>query len=179
MLAPTAASAGARIVVSGGDIWEHPLEPGKASPGFQPSGLARDTTIFSMALQSDGKILIGGNFDSNRLVRGRIDLLNSDGSPDESFLGGGGSYQLHSMCQRNGTILTGGICVDSSMNATPLMIRLYGDGGSDRFVPPDLAFGFVAIGPVALLRDGKIIVGARPQNGTDYRGGYIARLWGD
>ncbi len=51
----------------------------------------------SVAVQSDGKILIGGDFTTyNGTARGRVARLNSDGSLDTGFLatGAGANSQV-------------------------------------------------------------------------------------
>ena len=75
------------------------------------SGIGANAIILAVALQSDGKIIIGGNFNSyqgqaiNRLAR-----LNSDGSLDITFLHNlNFSSQIHDITvQPNGKILVGG-----------------------------------------------------------------------
>jgi len=52
------------------------------------AGTGSDSNIISMAIQSDGKIVIGGQFLSfNGVLRSHMARLNTDGSIDASYLG--------------------------------------------------------------------------------------------
>ena len=58
---------------------------GTLDAGFNP-GTGADQTVYSTAVQSDGKILIGGYFTSyNGTPRNRIARLNTDGTLDTTF----------------------------------------------------------------------------------------------
>jgi len=66
-----------------------------------------------MAVQPDGKILVGGNFDVlNGQSRVSLGRLNADGTLDESFKGGigpyGGTYIYCLAVQPDGKVLVGG-----------------------------------------------------------------------
>jgi uncharacterized delta-60 repeat protein len=64
---------------------------GVLDAGFAPVPGA-DEFVSSVALQSDGKVLIGGGFTGvNGLVRNRITRLNTDGSVDVTFNTGTGA----------------------------------------------------------------------------------------
>src|SRR5207245_652587 len=53
--------------------------------GFDP-GAGADGTLYALALQSDGKVLIGGSFTNiNGIRRNGIARLNEDGSLDPQF----------------------------------------------------------------------------------------------
>jgi uncharacterized delta-60 repeat protein len=54
---------------------------------FNPSSGAENGTVFAVALQSDGKVLIGGSFTKvNGVDRNRIARLDSNGTLDTDFL---------------------------------------------------------------------------------------------
>src|SRR5438132_7451114 len=58
------------------------------NPGLGASGSA--ATVFSVALQADGKIVIGGTFSqAGGQARGNIARFNADGSLDATFLSSG------------------------------------------------------------------------------------------
>jgi uncharacterized delta-60 repeat protein len=78
---------------------------------FNP-GTGADHWVNSIALQPDGKILIGGYFDTyNGTTRNRIARLNTDGSLDASFNPGTGANDgVRSIAlQPDGKILIGGL----------------------------------------------------------------------
>jgi uncharacterized delta-60 repeat protein len=67
-----------------------------------------DATIGAMALQVDGKVLVGGHFTTLGGPRSNIARVNADGSADNSFDPGADAY-VHSLSvQADGEILVGG-----------------------------------------------------------------------
>ncbi len=65
-------------------------QDGSLDTSFNP-GSGVDNQVFSVAVQGDGKVLIGGYFFSvNSAPRNRIARLNSDGSLDTGFNPGSG-----------------------------------------------------------------------------------------
>ncbi|MFA7687685.1 MAG: choice-of-anchor Q domain-containing protein, partial [Moheibacter sp.] len=74
-----------------------------------------DDTVNSIAIQADGKIIVGGLFSSfNGIPTGKIARLNTDGTLDESFITGGGfdsggnAYINSIAIQADGKIIAGG-----------------------------------------------------------------------
>jgi uncharacterized delta-60 repeat protein len=96
-------------------------------------GTGFDGVVNTIALQSDGKILVGGNFttyNSNSQVR--LVRLNSDGSKDTSFnVGTGFNGQVLSIeIRSNGKILVGGNFGAYNNIATNFSILLNNDGSA-------------------------------------------------
>ncbi len=90
--------------------------------------------INDIAIQSDGKIILAGNFTQfNGATANRILRLNSDGSIDPSFVTGlGFNGELKTVkIQTNGQIIVGGYF--TSYNGTPVfnIARLNTDGTMD------------------------------------------------
>ncbi|MEZ4947520.1 MAG: T9SS type A sorting domain-containing protein [Cyclobacteriaceae bacterium] len=118
--------------------------------------------VHSIALQPDGKVLIGGEFTTiNGVTRNRMARLNSDGSLDETFnpgLGTSGSVYTIAL-QSDGKIMIGGSFF--SYNGTNIfnIARLNSDGSLDETFNP----GFVFINSVtslAIQSDGNVLVGS-------------------
>src|SRR4029077_7948453 len=71
--------------------------------------------VLAIALQSDGKILVGGNFNllggggTGTTPRNRIGRLNADGSLDTGFNPGANSVVQSLVVQPDGKILAGGV----------------------------------------------------------------------
>lgn len=112
------------------------LPPGGVDTTFNLSGGANDF-IYALALQPDGKILVGGDFTSmNNVVRNRIARLNSNGATDPHFsspglnFGANGSVRAVAL-QSNGRVLIGGFF--SSVNGADRgrIARLNSSGTSD------------------------------------------------
>jgi uncharacterized delta-60 repeat protein len=118
------------------------------------SGTGANLAIRAVALQSDGKIIIGGAFTSfNNQTVNRIVRLNSDGSIDSSFsLTVVFNNQINDISVlSNGKIMVGG---QFSLSSTRL-VRLNSNGALDAVIS-----GFNGVvHTIALTSDGKIVVG--------------------
>ena len=116
---------------------------------------------FTIETQSDGKILIGGNFTQYPLstTRNRIVRLNSDGSVDTSFsIGTGFDQTVYKIqIQSNGKILVAGNF--SSYNGTSVgaITRLNTDGTIDTSFSGGTGFNAI-VNDMILQSDGKIFV---------------------
>ena len=137
-----------------------------ADPGFNIGSGFSDpifTLIYSITLQPDGKILVGGWFTefngtpANRLIR-----LNPDGSKDISFDIGSGfvGSVLHTTLQLDGKILVGGAFTSFNGTTQNRLIRLNSDGTKDTSF--DIGSGFNNnVNSINLQTDGKILVGGQ------------------
>src|SRR5439155_13393793 len=77
------------------------------NPVFNPSA---NSYVYSLAVQPDGKILVGGDFTTlTGQPRKYMAQLNSDGSLDTSFNPGADNDVLSLVVQRDGKVLVGGI----------------------------------------------------------------------
>jgi uncharacterized delta-60 repeat protein len=119
------------------------------------------STVETIAIQSDGKILVGGNFTTfsgssqNRLIR-----LNSNGSKDTTFDIGSGfdSFIYNIQIQSDGKILVGGYFTTFNGSTQNYLIRLNSDGTKDSTF--DIGDGFNNdINSIAIQSDGKILAG--------------------
>ncbi|MDQ3063634.1 MAG: delta-60 repeat domain-containing protein, partial [Acidobacteriota bacterium] len=94
---------------------------GSLDATFNPGGAGPNASIYALALQPDGKILIGGNGALyNGAYRGTITRLNADGTPDETFNPDGDSADgiVETIAvQPDGKILIGGLF--SAYNNSP------------------------------------------------------------
>ncbi len=112
---------------------------GSLDPTFTASSYAVGT-VDAVALQSDGKILIGGSFSCNGLAQGRYNLirLNDDGSLDESFpvlsstSWGTGAPRVRAIAvQPDGRILIGGTFTQYNGSSVSNITRLLNTGLRD------------------------------------------------
>jgi uncharacterized delta-60 repeat protein/uncharacterized repeat protein (TIGR02543 family) len=134
--------------------------------------------VYAIAVQSDGKILIGGSFAKyNGTVRGHIARLNTDGTLDTTFdPGTGTSGTIYSIAiQSDGKILIGGSFLKyNDDTARSYLTRINADGSLDS--------GFSSLSPnnavekIVIQSDGKILLaGDFTLYGTTTVG-YFARL---
>ena len=146
------------------------------------SGLGADGIVYSTAVQSDGKIIIGGDFTNfNSTSRNGISRLNTNGSIDNSFNPGTGTYSgdiyaIHSISvQNDGKIIIGGNFTSYNGTTVNRIARLNSDGTLDFSFNPGTGANDLVYS-TKIQSDGKIIIGGRftSYNGTFRRG--IARL---
>ncbi len=132
---------------------------GTLDASFNP-GAGADNFVYAVALQADGKILIGGAFDNyNGVSRTHIARLNSDGSLDPTFFNSVPSDHVRAIVvQPDGKILVGGDFGSYNGLNRNRVARLNSDGSLDSsFDPP---FGSTSVcTTLALQPDGKVIVG--------------------
>jgi uncharacterized delta-60 repeat protein len=148
---------------------------------IQPIGSANDYG-YSLAIQPDGKILLGGSCLNGSNPDFCIARFNSNGSPDNSFgtngtvtidIGSSDDYGYSLSIQPDGKILLGGYC-DNGSNDDFCIARFNSDG------TPDTSFGSSGkvIQPIgssddfgyslAIQPDGKILLGGYCLNGSNY-----------
>jgi uncharacterized delta-60 repeat protein len=142
---------------------------------FEP-GTATNSDIYAMALQPDGKIVIGGAFTTyNGVARRRIARLNTDGSLDTSFvIGTGFSSTVWAVAvQEDGKILCGGEFTSYSGTQRTRIARLNTDGSLDISFSPSFNN---AVYQIKLQEDGKSIVAGSFTSGGTQALGRICRL---
>jgi uncharacterized delta-60 repeat protein len=151
---------------------------GSFDSGFNVGGTGADANVNTMAIQSDGKIIIGGDFgEYNGAVTNNIVRLNSDGSLDANFNTGTGanSYVNTVSLQIDGKIIVGGLF--TSYNGTPInyIARLNSDGSLDTSFKVGTGANNLVY-TTAIQIDGKIIIGGYFSSYNDTTRNYIARL---
>jgi uncharacterized delta-60 repeat protein len=133
---------------------------GTINTGFDV-GSGVDGNVYAIALQNDGKILIGGNFARVNLMPLKgIARLNSNGSVDTTFnpgLGVEGAVRAI-VVQPDGKIIIGGSFTNFNGQSVNYIVRLNMDGSVDpTFMPGELGAD-EAVYAIALQSDGKILV---------------------
>jgi uncharacterized delta-60 repeat protein len=150
---------------------------GSLDATFNP-GNGANSAISSIALQADGKVLIGGGFTSyNGTVRNGIARLNIDGSLDITFnpgIGANGAITSIAL-QANGKVLIGGNFTNYNGTEINSIARLNVNGSLDTTFNPGTGFNAIP-SSIVVQGDGKVLVGGSftIYNGTARSG--IARL---
>ena len=160
-----------------------------AHDGFNPGA---NDAVYAIAVQADGKILVGGRFTTlggggtGTTTRNYIGRLNADGSLDTSFNPMANSIVLAIAVQADGKILVGGTFTSLGGGGTGTTTRNYvgrlnADGSLDTSFNPGADS---TVNTIAVQADGKILVGGRfttlggGGTGTTTRN-YIGRLNAD
>src|SRR5439155_1385411 len=141
--------------------------------------------VFSVAVQSDGKVIIGGVFfftTANGLTRNHLARLNDDGSLDSSFLSGqpGPDDEVNSVAlQKDGKVLIGGQFRTVNGVSRGEIARLNADGTLDNGFLNGLSSANAYVSSVWLQRDGNVLIGGAftTVNGAPALG--IGRVWGE
>ncbi|MBI5674697.1 MAG: DUF4214 domain-containing protein, partial [Nitrospirae bacterium] len=139
--------------------------------GFNPNA---NNAVYAIAVQGDGKILIGGGFTTiGGTTRNRIARLNTDGSLDTSFNPNANSGIWSIAVQGDGKILIGGGFTTIGGTTRNRIARLNANGSLDTSFNPNANSNVNAI---AVQTDGKILIGGDFTNVGGTARNYIARL---
>jgi uncharacterized delta-60 repeat protein len=121
-------------------------------------GTGFNGAVNAIAIQSDGKVLVGGNFTTYKgTSRNRIVRLNTDGSLDNTFsIGTGFNNTVWAIViQPDNKILVGGVFTSYSGVSESRIIRLNTDGSNDTtFSTPTVNN---TIFDISIQTDGKIL----------------------
>lgn len=123
-------------------------------------GNGPDLGVDALAVQADGKILVGGRFQNfNGVARNRLARVNADGSLDTGFSPGTGPDQpvVSINVQTDGKILICGNFTTFNGVARAGIVRLNADGSVDSSFNPGTGASGLVNGAI-VQNDGKIIV---------------------
>lgn len=139
-------------------------------------GSGFDDAVQALAVQSDGKILVGGTFTSiNGMVKPGLVRLNINGSLDATFvaptvLGGISTIAI----QPNGKILIGGTAVASSGGFVTNLARLNTNGSLDALFDIDPGPNNTVL-TTTVQADGKVLCGGQFTAFQGMATGYLGR----
>ncbi len=134
--------------------------------------------VYSMALQADGKILVGGQFGTlNGQHLNAFGRLNVDGSLDTTFHPDSGNTVFSLAVQSDGKILAGGAFTQMGGQPRNYLARINAaDGSADSSFNPGADNHVYCL---ALQSDGKIVAGGYFNNLAGQTRNYIGRLNAD
>jgi uncharacterized delta-60 repeat protein len=149
--------------------------------GFDPNA---NGTVRAVAVQTDGKILIGGSFTAiGGVTRNSIARLNTDGTLDAAFDPNANSAVFSIAVQPDGKILLGGFFTTVAPNggapaARNYIARVNADGTLDTTFDPNTNG---TVNSVAAQADGKVLLGGSfttlsPNSGAAVTRNNIARV---
>jgi uncharacterized delta-60 repeat protein len=125
-------------------------------------GTGANSNINTTSIQSDGKVIIGGDFTSyNGTNRNRIARLNTDGSLDTTFnVGTGVNDSVYTTTiQSDGKVIIGGQFTTYNGTNINRIARLNTDGSLDTSFNVGTGFDNNWVNVVLIQSDGKVVVG--------------------
>jgi uncharacterized delta-60 repeat protein len=152
---------------------------GSVDPNFVPPSL--NGIVYGVAVDSEGRVVLAGTFQSiNGLMRNRVARLNSDGSLDESFNPGTGANDtiFAMLVQPDNKVVIGGDFTAVDGRERNRFARLNADGSLDLTFDPGIGADD-SVYALALLPDGKIIIGGEFEFVNGFRRPGVARINGD
>lgn len=144
---------------------------GSLDATFNSSGTGPSAAVWSMALQTDGKIIIAGGFTNyNGANCNRITRLNSNGTLDATFTPGTGANNYINVValQLDGKILIGGAFTSYNGTTSNYIARLNSNGTLDASFNIGTGTSF-NVNAIEVQTDGKILIGGEfiSYNGTN------------
>ena len=155
---------------------------GDVDAGFNPNvgPTLGGNGVYTIAVQSDGKILLGGYFtslDGGATMRHNIARLNADGSVDPQFSPDANNIVSVIVLQQDGKILLGGYftSLDGGATVRHFIARLNSDGSVDDTFDPDASGVLTGI---TVQADGRVLLsgGISALNGGANKRYFVARL---
>ena len=125
-------------------------------------GSGANTTVETILLQPDGKILVGGHFRTfNGQPFAGLVRLNSDGSIDSSFIirEGFDKYVYAIAIQSDQKIIVGGNFISFNGVSQKRIVRLNSDGSLDQTFDSGTGFSKNDVRSILVQPDGRILVG--------------------
>jgi uncharacterized delta-60 repeat protein len=161
---------------------------GSIDTTFDPGNTFTDD-IRKIAIQADGKIIVGGNLKENfpiGVIRPRIARLNSNGTLDSSFNPGNGFNQQPNAfhIQTDGKIIVSGDFTTYNTDTIKGICRLNTDGGLDTTFNPGSGFqavsnpGLSFVNAMAVQTNGKIVTAGNFDSYNNTGRVRVARLIG-
>jgi len=149
------------------------LVPGMPD-SFDPGA---NSGVYGMAVQADGKVLVGGNFTTlGGQSRPHIVRLNADGKLDTNFNPGANESIISLAVQPDGKILVGGGFTNLVGQSRSFIGLLNTDGTLDTGFNPGANSG---VNTLAVQPDGKILVGGQFTALAGQSRSYLGRLNAD
>jgi uncharacterized delta-60 repeat protein len=153
---------------------------GTVDPSLGFSGGINNTPL-ALALQQDGRIIVGGQFSQIDLVqRFNLARLNSDGTVDLTFdPGNGPNGDVNAIAiQPDGRIVIGGTFIGYNGLARGGVARVLDDGSLDLTFDPGVGTGGNVFA-LALQANDQIVIGGRFVQYAGNNRSFIARVNGD
>ena len=139
-------------------------QAGFVDPGYLNGMTGPNSWVWTLALQPDGRLLVGGQFTSfNGVPRGPIARLNPDGGVDTNFSASvtSGDPIVHAVAvQGDGRVLVGGMFTGINDTSRSHLARLNPDGTLDTnfFVTVTSSGSFITVNHLALQTNSQMVI---------------------
>ena len=155
------------------------LNPNGSIDATFATGTGAGNSVFALALQPDGKVLVGGIF-TNFAGTTRLGLLrlNSNGTLDPSFAAPFKMSVRAMVLQPDGKVIVGGSFETETDPIRRSVVRLQVDGSVDEAFAPGIWMDR-EVSYLGLQSDGRVIIGGGFTTVNGYPRTYLARLHGD
>ncbi len=157
-------------------------QAGYVDPGYLNNLSGPDSWVWALALQSDGRLLVGGQFASfNGVPGGEVVRLNPDGNVDTNFTASitSGDPTIHSVAvQADGRVLIGGMFTGINGVTSFHLARLNADGTLDSNFTASVTSSqsFITVSHLGLQTDSQIVIGGSFESVSGAPHANIARL---
>lgn len=143
---------------------------------FQAPGLTSAAFAAALAVQPDGKLLVGGHFPGvGGRLRNKLLRLYDNGGLDDDYTEGPGSGVVSALAvDGRGRALVGGSFSNYAGNSRPRLARLLADGRLDPAFAPSIGSGSVLA--IAALADDSVLLGGSFTSAGSQTRNRIARL---
>jgi uncharacterized delta-60 repeat protein len=152
------------------------LPNGDLDPTFNIGTNPNDTPNL-LLLQSDGKLLVGGDFITfNAVTANKLVRLNADGSIDSSFsVGSGFDSKIYALTLQNDSkILVGGSFSNYNGQTNKRIVRLNSNGNQDATYVTGTGFSGGTVRTIIVQSNGRIILGGSFSG--NYNGNSVKRM---
>ncbi|MGO4773713.1 T9SS sorting signal type C domain-containing protein [Flavobacterium sp. W22_SRS_FK3] len=126
------------------------------------TGTGANGTIDAILVQADGKIILGGRFDTfNGIGYSKLIRLNADGSIDNSFsVGSGFDKNIYALdLQSDGKIIVGGSFLNYNGVSKKRILRLNANGSLDTTFNSGTGFSNGDVRSILVQPDDRILIG--------------------
>ena len=133
---------------------------GSLDTDFMASGNGPNNSVETLALQPDGKVILGGSFtEVTGMPRGRIARLDPNGLLDATFITpvGANNVVYETALQSDGKVLLAGAFTTCNGTSRNRVARLLADGSLDDTFDPGTGAN-ATIWTMALQPDGKVLI---------------------
>ncbi|WP_046242300.1 T9SS type A sorting domain-containing protein [Hymenobacter terrenus] len=140
---------------------------GTLDPAFNTGGSGANSSVFALAVQPDGKVLVGGDFTGYNGIVPLVGVLrlNADGTRDNTFNPGGSGTNntvFALAVQPDGKVVVGGGFTGYNGTTAPVgVLRLNADGTRDNTFNPGGSGTNTTVRALAVQPDGKVLVGGQ------------------